>query len=163
LCGREANFQLPVTPAPASAVAPGLAQSPLSPPAYSPGLFGVRGWLLVFCVITTILTPLGNLRSLALTFPGPWGAYYLAVIAFSMAVGIKVWRIAPDALTWVRAYFISFATWEVLRITYVVTIYPRREFDLQMASRVRTLIWVAIWTSYFLKSERVRATFGRNL
>jgi hypothetical protein len=101
--------------------------------------------------------------SLKLNFRGRWAAYYLIIIGFSLVVGLQVWRVAPDALTWVKAYFISVTAWEVLRITYVVITNPHRGFDFQMAFRVRTLVWVAIWSAYFCKSERVRATFGRDL
>jgi hypothetical protein len=124
----------------------------------------VGGWLLFFCISTTILTPLGNLPTLVqtATLGSPWALYNFILMAFSLVVGIAVWQVSPSAIPLVRAYFIALAMWELLRISYVV-VTAGSSMDLQMALRIRTLIWVVVWAAYFQKSQRVRATFGRNL
>lgn len=162
LCGRESNVQLQPSPAASGTGVPATAAAARHSPAYSGELRGVGGWLLLFCVLLTILTPLGNLLTFKANSSGRWDIYYLCIIVSSLAVGIQVWRVAPDALTWVKVYFIVFSAWEVLRIAYVVIV-NHAGFDLPMVYRIRTLLWIAIWTAYFSKSKRVRATFGRNL
>jgi hypothetical protein len=160
LCGREANIQLPPPSSPVGAVA-GIAPAP----DYIPGLKGVGGWLLFFCIITTILTPLMNLPGFArlAEIRSPWAFYDLAVIVFSMIVGVSVWRVSPDAIPLLRAYFVTFVIWEALRISTVVIVMHNSTFDLPMMYRIRTLIWCLVWGAYFHRSQRVRATFGRNL
>lgn len=164
LCGRESTIQLQPSSQPPGGGFPGpaLGARYAPAPAHSTELRGVGGWLMLFCVMLTILTPLGNLLTLRVNSSGRWGIYYFAIIVSSLAVGIQVWRVAPDALTWLKVYFITFAAWEILRIVYVVIV-NHAGFDLPMVYRIRTLLWIAIWTAYFSQSERVRATFGRNL
>lgn len=162
LCGREANIQLPPSnPVGADAA---VASSPVYP-GYTPGLNGVGGWLLFFCIITTIITPLGNLPNLArlAAIHNPWAFYYLAIVIFSVVVGVSVWRVSQDAIPLLRAYFASFVIWEALRISTVVIVMHNSSFDLSMMYRIRTLIWAIVWGAYFHRSQRVRATFGRNL
>src|SRR5262245_35677724 len=82
LCGREASIQLQPR-----AMAD---LSPLTPPAVPSfpvarqDLQGVRGWLLFFCIVTGVLTPLANIGSLArlASVRSPWAFYYLAIVAF---------------------------------------------------------------------------------
>jgi len=167
LCGREANIHLPPQPEPASyisrATAPG--QPALLSSTFREELQGVRGWLLWFCIVTAILTPLGNAGALMrfAAAGSPWTLYYGVLVTFSLLVGVSVWRTMPSAISVVKAYFISFAAWELARITYVVITGPGQGLDTQMVFRIRALVWITIWAAYFHKSQRVRATFGRNL
>lgn len=163
LCGREANVQLPPPSSSIGAVA-GIEPGPVYS-GYIPGLKGVGGWLLFFCIITTIITPLGNLLGLArlAAIHNPWAFYYLAIVVFSMVVGVSVWRVSHDAIPLLRAYFATFVIWEALRISTVVIVMHNSSFDMPMTYRIRTLIWAIVWAAYFHRSQRVRATFGRNL
>ena len=165
LCGREATIQLPPQPmssASGEAVFPN-APAPIFAGART-GRLRVGGWLLFFCISTAILTPLANLVTLVRTAEvgSPWALYYFGLMALSLVVGIAVWQVSPSAIQLVRAYLIALAMWELLRISYVV-ITAGSSMDLQMVLRIRTLVLVVLWAAYFQKSQRVRATFGRNL
>jgi len=163
LCGREANIQLPPQPSSLGAVT-GVGPAPVSN-GYAPGLKGVGGWLFFFCISTSILTPLFSLPGLErlVAVRSPWAFYNLAIIVFSVVVGVSVWRVSPDAIPLLRAYFATIVIWEALRISTVVIVMHNSSFDLSMNYRVRTLVWSIVWAAYFHRSQRVRATFGRNL
>ena len=141
--------------------APGAGYS--TPDLLYPELVGVRGWLLFFCVIMTILTPIGYMATLRTLAPTGWNLFNSVIVLFALIVGVSVWLVSPHALTLVKAYFIGIAAWEILQIVNVLIVYPHRGLDMTMVLRIRTLIWITIWGMYFLKSKRVRATFGRNL
>jgi hypothetical protein len=124
----------------------------------------VGGWLLFFCITTAILTPLGNVGALVrmASIGSPLTFYYFGLVAFSLVVGIAVWLVSPSAIPLVRAYLIALAMWELFRISYIVFT-TGSSMDAPMVLRIRTLVWVVLWAAYFQKSQRVRATFGRNL
>src|SRR5262247_2648195 len=70
-CGQEIRLSLSLTPAPAPASAPALAPLPQQPPALSnleshSEPKGVGGWLLFFCVLITIISPILLLGAAAL-------------------------------------------------------------------------------------------------
>lgn len=163
MCGREASVQLQ----PRSTVdfPPLVAPAAPSFSLSRPDLQGIGGWLLVFCILTAVVTPLGNIASLSrlASIHSPWAFYYLAIVAFSIIVGASVWLASSSAIPLVRAYFISFVVWELARIGYLLVFTDGVSMDFPMMFRIRTLIWVAIWASYFHTSKRVLATFGRNL
>jgi hypothetical protein len=166
LCGQKATVELPAASAQTSAApAPALDHTSSAFPLIRRDLQGVGGWLLFFCVITTILTPLGNLSSLIRLAEAEslWALYYCILVGFSFLVGMSVWRVSPFAMALVKVYFITLAVWELLRIPYVFVTSADPSLDLQMTMRIRTLVWVIVWAAYFHKSQRVRATFGRNL
>lgn len=165
LCGQPANFHLPHQPLatdPARFAQPAAASLFTRP--INEQLRGVGGWLVVFCIYAGVLIPLGSLRDITahLSAPTIWTLYHLGFVCFSLVVGLFVWQASPSALPILRAYFLSVAAIEVLSIAYLQWTQDHIAV-MQIVFRVRTLIWVGIWYAYFYKSERVRATFGRNL
>jgi len=172
LCGREATLKFDPPPAmvaaaPAPAVAPGHVRWPdepatIGPPMRRPDLKGVGGWLLFFCISLTFLAPL-------LLVVRAWGGALelegiidIALTAFGVIVGIMVWNVHQRAFLLLWIYFGLMALLLVLGIVGSVTA-PEAGDPREFVQLVRALGATIIWFLYFRKSDRVQATFGRNL
>ena len=133
-------------------------------------LHGVSGWLLFFYIATTIIAPLLNLAEIAANSNDLFIVVFdLALTGFAMYTGISVWRVRSNALKIVKAYFITLSVIALLVIitailgssTHKSAISSPRSND--VLTGLRTIVFVIIWWSYFERSRRVRATFGRSL
>jgi hypothetical protein len=131
-------------------------------------LWGVRGWLLLFCVGAAILSPLFLLAEAAENAGDPVTVVFdIALAGFSVFTGISLWRVSSYALSLVKAYFITFLVIGFLGL--LGSLVPKGhsvadpEFAETLLGAVRPIVFVMIWWSYFKKSQRVRLTFGRNL
>ncbi len=102
-------------------------------------------------------------------FARVWGSGFelegmvdLALTAFGVIVGIMVWNVNPRAFLLLWIYFGLTALLLVLGIagSFVST---EEQDPREMVQLVRALISTVIWFLYFKKSDRVQATFGRNL
>jgi uncharacterized protein DUF2569 len=170
LCGREASIHLnppPAAPAPMAAPAPAQIKWPneaetTMPPARQPRLRGVGGWLLVFCILLTVVAPLA-------VFVSAWRGGFeaddivnIAWAAFGFVVGMMVWNVHRHAFVLLWIYF-----------GLTVLIFALAIISLALADEAaeprdsillfRSLIYTVAWFVYFKKSDRVQATFGRNL
>ena len=168
LCGRDANIQLAApsgvaSDAAAPAVASALAETPPSRPIRR-DLQGVGGWLLFFCIGMVVLSPLvtfvqvinganNEVLVMLLEFPR---------VTIGVVAGIFLWNVRPVAFTLLWIYFGIVTMFAVLGIIgFAAKPDPANPQDLLLT--VRSLIYVFVWFLYFRRSERVRATFGRNL
>lgn len=168
LCGREANFRVTSTPA-------GSGQAAAAAPARSVPSFstesprGVRGWLLLFCLGVTVFGPAAFFVQVGNTShilnPG-YLLDFLRVMSGAVA-GALLWTQNPVALKAVRVYFI------LLGVTVVVVLLSLVASGMKVGASVlmgpnfsnftRLGINGCIWLAYFMKSERVRNTYGANL
>jgi hypothetical protein len=166
-CGADLNAPASGAVAP-TAAAPALAPEATSQPSAPAGeLRGVGGWLLLFCVWIVIVDPLLELRvlpylryiSLNWTLP-----LSFAVVIYGMVTGIQLWRVRPGALVLLRVYFALVLALTLLTVglmfygTYLMHVSLWSVF-----AWVRTAAFLGIWVTYFRVSQRVRATYGRNL
>jgi hypothetical protein len=166
LCGRPAKLKLPTqvssTPesiAAAAATAPQIA----SHSSRNSRLKGVRGWLALFWVIITILSPARILMSVFSHPLHSWNLIDLSLAAFSLTVGTLILFESSGTIIVLRAYFITLIALAVLGIGTTLR-------DIDSASGLNIAVkyfqplgFVVIWGAYFKYSERVRVTFGRNL
>jgi len=169
LCGREATLSLPPPPPlpeGAPAVAPAQIQWPdeprqIGPPMRRPDLKGVGGWLLFFCITRTVLAPLFMLIRFAATdFETP-NMIDLAFNTFGVVVGVMVWTVNASAFVLLWIYFALSAGLLLLAIAAVaMSDSPNPQLPVQLFF---TLIFTILWFFYFQKSDRVQATFGKNL
>lgn len=147
---------------------------------------GVGGWLLLFCISCTLLSPAMIVFTMAQSWntvnrameanPG-FRIYGLAVygsnillIVSSVFAGLALWTKNRDALRAVAFFFCALALTAVtayglpyaLRLGSRVTDALWKE-DTGLRELPRMGIYLLIWVSYFKKSKRVLATYGRNL
>ena len=137
------------------------------------GRWAVGGWLLFFCIITTLLGPAINLAQVADvaktgTTLAAWTACF--VLGFSLQgviTGLKVWSVKPEAFKWLRAWFITLFVVGVLasaaEIIQGAMAAHAGAPEPPTSHPVAAIVYAAVWWSYFKRSKRVKATFGRNL
>ncbi len=132
-------------------------------------LYGIRGWLLLFCIIVAFFNPL---KLLVDASEAGWAvaAFDVALAAFSVYVGICVARLSPRALPLLKAYFIVLlllglgsVAWAAVLAWFTNGAAGEEALMRLAGAGARTAFFVAIWWSYFRRSLRVRNTYGRNL
>jgi hypothetical protein len=169
LCGREATLHMPPPP-PLPAAAAGAAPSPISwpddlrqigPPMRRPDLKGVGGWLLFFCITRTVFAPLVTLVRVGNRGLDPSVIIDFSFTVFGVLVGIMVWIVNSSAFVLLWIYFGVSAFLLLLGIAALSlsgALGPE-----QMGRLFWGLAFTIVWFAYFKKSDRVQATFGRNL
>jgi hypothetical protein len=144
-------------------------QGPDQPPDSS--LQGVSGWLLLFCIGATIVTPLYCLADALSNLSDALVVLIdVGFAAFALYTGILVWRVRPNALKLVKAYLISNIVLAMLTVIGAIIQSGTSRTDGSpgvgfgaMGVALRILVFVIVWWSYFERSKRVGATFGRTL
>jgi hypothetical protein len=167
LCGQEANVKL-LSVSTQAPVAPAPALDPSSAGFVLPirrDLQGVGGWLLFFCIGLVILGPVWLLSQVSTPGSDLAGIVLaLARTAFGLVVGIFVWNVRQVAFTLLWIYFGVIVVYSLLGILGSITLANEGQSEpLAVAYSIRSIVYVVIWFFYFRKSQRVRATFGRNL
>jgi hypothetical protein len=132
----------------------------------------VAGFLLVFCICLTILWPLWTLSQYALhrfLFRAA-GALGLLRTIFGIVVGVSLWMESRSALMLLRIYFviaIALMAWSILSFATFMVRYAGGFSSSLLASWLTSLfpyaLFLVLGIAYFVKSERVRATYGENL
>jgi hypothetical protein len=149
----------------------GVQRPPISPELPSvdfSGFYGVRGWLLLFCISQTIIGPVVVLAEAAKSKSFPTIAIDLGLTALSIYTGVALWRRRTNSFRWLKAYFLVLLTFAVLGLLASIILrrsYLERDLSINpvLGGCIRTVASVIIWWAYFKKSKRVRATYGRNL
>lgn len=133
-------------------------------------LYGVRGWLLLFCILATVLTPLRLFYAAIEQSSTAIATVHIGHAVFSFLVGLSLWLVRQRALGLLKAYFLlllSVGTLAMFGIAYELSAGHHSIAEPQsadnLASAVQPFIFVIIWWSYFRKSQRVRLTFGTNI
>jgi hypothetical protein len=124
-----------------------------------PEITGVRGWLLLFCIMVTIYAPA---RTAAEVIFGPWGyssVIVLCLAALAFFTGISLWQVNSRALLLTKVLLIVLFCLGTLGLVVDVVNGTR----LDRGSDLEFMTEAAIWYWYFKKSKRVRATFGRSI
>ncbi len=163
-----ASVAVASAPAP-SAAPPALAQERPSPEverlrAEHPELVGVRGWLAWFCIIAAIISPIIVVVGI-LSEPSPYSVFHLALAVFSVVTGIAIWKLWPQALKLTKILLIiQFVIGAILVASQILNSSAMASSNASPdAGGARALVGSIVWFSYFKKSRRVRATFGRNI
>jgi hypothetical protein len=142
----------------------------------------VGGWLLLLCVILTVIAPAYSLLTTAgaLGEAGPYlsmlPASVLAMLTMDLTVvilivglgiyaGIGLWRIRPGALRIAKAFLVAVLIVTLTEILIIGLLDIPDDFK-QMAlsegamAAIRTSVFFAVWFTYLTRSKRVRATYG---
>lgn len=160
---------------------PGVAPPPVAATVPS----GVGGWLLLFCVLHTILAPLGTLGQMPTNwamaqpafaqFPDlktaiMWeNAGLIALLIYGFIVGFMIWSGSPNG----REIAKKFLVIRLLGLTGIefITVVLMADLPAQVlapliskatAGVVANLLVSLVWWFYFKKSKRVRNTYGAN-
>jgi TPR repeat protein len=136
-----------------------------------PRLRGVGGWLLLFCIVTTIIAPLAHIADAAKSNDTVVTLIDVSFTILAFCAGLSVWRVRRHAFRWVRAYLIMIFCLGIA--TYVLSLGQVSDISVTIAELIATrinrsqtvgsVIAAVMWWQYFKKSKRVNATFGRNL
>ena len=142
---------------------------------------GVGGWLLLFCIGLTVLTPVLSLRSLGISYFETFqyfGQYpgllvvtivdtvlSLSLIAFSIYVGVSLWTIRRGAVQMAKRYLVCFLGYHLVAAALPFMAGLSAEANEGMIMPVvkdvfKAVVYVAIWYSYLNSSKRVSATYN---
>ena len=158
-------------PAPAASSSINAAQAPpISDPELR-SLKGTGGWLLFFCIALLIIQPVVNFVS---AIGDPVGLVIAFILSgLSITTSIMLILEKRSAFAWLWWYFGVYAIVVVLAIIGTVSGGANAEEAVTFADREARLrefrdlwhgiVFLIVWVSYFKRSKRVRATFGRNL
>ena len=155
---------------------PGTAFAPENP------LVGVKGWLLFFCVVLTVLSPLLTTVNIVNgynetspffeIFPGLKTAVMtdtilsILVMCFSIFAGISLWTRRPNAVKIAKAYLITVLIYTILEVPILLVLagLPSEANEIILKGAlfmiVRGAFFFGIWYSYLSRSQRVAATYG---
>ncbi len=123
--------------------------------------YGVRGWLLFFCVISVLYFPAEVLNHFAQAPKGIYAAIRSILAALSFNAGVRLFFIKASGIEWVRLFFVLrlivgiVLLWGIMQSAGIAT----DRFFTELA----TLGSLIAWWSYFRYSRRVRVTYGRNI
>jgi hypothetical protein len=142
--------------------------------------YGVKGWLLLFCLSLVLFNPLFTLynlitvyieaSSLYYRYPGLEKLFYIdlslsiALTAFSIYSGLKLLFIKPNAVKIAKQYLIAFTVYTIVAsfLPFMVDL-PNsitNELTGEIAiGVVRSFIYAGVWYSFLIHSKRVKATY----
>jgi hypothetical protein len=141
---------------------------------------GVRGWLLLFCLILVVISPLFNVIIFIVTldkvtpyfeqFSGLKTPFVIgtildiALMVFSIYAGISLWQIRPNAVSIAKTFLGFYLGVTILGIFLPITGNLPPELLGHMIKEgfkqtfpAYTFYW--IWSSYLNKSKRVAVTY----
>jgi len=141
---------------------------------------GVKGWLLLLCLILTLVNPVASICNLYSSFKitSPFFNVYpglrvititdvvlsMGIVCFSIYAGISLWRIRPNGVAIAKAFLLTFMGYAVTaNILPFLAGLPANANEAMTAQAfigvLRSAIFVFVWYIYLVKSKRVRATF----
>jgi hypothetical protein len=146
-------------------------------------LRGVKGWLLLLCLLLTIFDPFVIIATLFVVSDGMaarhdvgrdmfrlvlvTGVLKIALAVFSLYAGVSLWRILPRAVALARAYLVAVALSSVA-LLFLPALFGRAVTLSKALSQedifnvMLTVIYAFLWLAYLARSKRVQATYGMN-
>jgi Protein of unknown function (DUF2569) len=143
-----------------------------------PSIGGVRGWLLVLCLVFTITYPATAFYYLlSYTVPKIIAAhtlkrvYLLSVYTFmvgmlaifSCTAGVGLWLVKPKAVAFAKRFLLTSLIGHIAYfVLWIAVFQPMRPADfakIAFSDVIRPMIFVAFWYSYLTRSRRVRETY----
>lgn len=140
----------------------------------------VGGWLLLLCIVLTILSPLRTFINLVYSYSvtAPYFGYYpelktlfiidgvlsTALMAFCIRAGIALWTIKSGAVKMTKKFLILFLCYAGISVILPFMVGLSEEEANEMVPEVvkslaQALIFFGIWYSYLNVSKRVKATY----
>ncbi|HEX4604238.1 MAG TPA: DUF2569 family protein [Candidatus Angelobacter sp.] len=115
-----------------------------------------------FCILVIVVVPLFVMATAWSSDIGLEFVFNLAWAAFGILLGAMLWNVHQSAFLLLWIYFGMTALILVLAIVNLATADSGATVH-DSVLLFRSIIYGAAWFIYFKRSERVRATFGRNL
>jgi hypothetical protein len=146
----------------------------------SAGQKQVGGWLLVLCLLLTIVNPVLSIAflylmfSIVADFPKMVAPAVLVIIVtapltcYSVYAGVALWKIKPGATATARNYLMTvlFCSIAGTAISFLRLIFSSSNlrgveatFTFSLIGTILTIISVSIWHSYLNRSRRVGETY----
>ena len=146
----------------------------------SPGLNGVGGWLVFFCVQLTILAPLFTLAMMSVSweqvkpafaeFPGlktaiVWESFgSVALIIYGFIVGCMIWNGNPNGRDIAKRFLlirlVGFIAFEFITLLLIPAALTMAALGGVIVAGFPQVVVTLAWWFYFKESERVRNTYG---
>ena len=128
---------------------------------------GVRGWLLLFCILLTFITPASIAYQMVVALrlglnDTVYVLVYLVIGLFSFIAGLLLWRVRPNAVTTAKIFLLTQAAFAValyIKVLLNAPVTPDSAEGLVVAILARPLLFAALWYAYLTKSKRVQATY----
>ena len=118
---------------------------------------GIKGWLLFFCIILTVLNPLVRLGILLVDFEALSAVLELAITGFGFYAGLSLWQKRQRAVHIAKKYL-------VVSLIYSFVVGVLMFMAGHSGSAFRTLfqsiLFFGIWYTYLEQSRRVKNTFA---
>ncbi len=128
---------------------------------------GVAGWLLFFCISLVFFTPFLWFIQISARASdlGILDFCNLTRVVFGVVVGIALWIERPAALILLKAYFLIVMSIMIATMVRFFAVGVPIEIiaGTHLSWFIRNAIYLFLWGLYFHSSQRVKATFGRNL
>lgn len=144
----------------------------------------VGGWLLLLCVLLTIVNPLGTAFNLFYGYSRTnhlFGAIHglrniivgdailsVALTSFSVYAGWRLWKILPGAVITAKKYLVVYLIYNLAAPAFPFLYRIPEQFANAMFRQLIkgvpfAVAYFAVWYLYLSKSKRVRGTYGRHL
>jgi hypothetical protein len=142
-------------------------KGPTSTPSLSvSGPVGIGGWLLLLCIILTIIQPiiqaLVGTGLLVSDLPGvaPLGIANVVLAGGSLYAGLSLWRKMPNAVRVATVFLFANLVLTGIESVALARITADGDAARTIATDIgRTAISTLIWARYLMTSKRVRNTF----
>jgi len=139
--------------------------------------YGVKGWLLFFCLSLIILSPILTSFILITSYDEFLSLFYgypalrviailyilinIGIIIFGIVAGVKLWTKRPNAVRITRAYLTAFLLFNIYGelLFFIMELLAHSVSGSYLQGLIGSFIYFFIWNSYFNKSKRVNATF----
>jgi hypothetical protein len=143
-------------------------------------LKGVGGWLLVLCLLLTVLDPfvalsylfaqtqeaagISDLQVEVFRFFVVQGALAIGLAVFSMYAGLSLWKIAPKAIRTAQYYLMTEAAFSFLPFFLPALLGVSDDFRsdvvvFDLLNAVAATAYASIWYAYLSRSRRVTNTY----
>ena len=145
-----------------------------------PAPSGVRGWLLLLCLMLTVVGPLISIALATSEYEqfaphfvdsrGVQAAIFFSItltacaVAFGFYAGLQLWRVQPGAVKLAKAALLFGLAADITSALIQTSAWPGASVDAQMLhdariSLIPSLIFFTLCFAYLNKSARVQATY----
>ena len=144
------------------------------------GRSGVRGWLLLLCLMLTIVGPIISIalaaseyQQFALHFAGSRGmqaaiffsiTFTACAVVFGIYAGWRLWAVRPGAVKMAKAALLFGLSADIATTLIQIAAWPGSTVDVQLLhdariSLIPSLMFFTLGFGYLNKSARVQATY----